>query len=271
MIAVAPAHISELKNYTSWFEKLNVPYTLLNSGDTMENFSMLILCGGADLGKIGNERRDTNEINWFREAYGKIHVLGICRGMQLANKYLGGTLFEDISNDPIRHSSNRKEISGENVSLLESSYHDIIFNDGKRIKVNSRHHQGLRDVAEGLKITAICEEDKMIEMVEGEKSLFVQWHPEREEIWGTEAEKIVSDWIKARVDISEQIDPMKRSFDKIVHYLRSKDFTVVSREIIMNKIDIGSTNVTIDNLVKNFPLKNVTDKKGRPAIKLITK
>ncbi len=195
MIALAPSHKNQLGNYTSWLEKNNFTYKILENKDTLEGCSMLILCGGPDVGTA--EKRDKRESAWFLDAYGRIPVLGVCRGLQLANILLGGTLHEDLSSDPIKHASNRIEIANEPNSLMESSYHEIIFTNGRRMKVNSRHHQGIKDLAPGLEPVAKCLDDSLWEMVMGKKSLFVQWHPEREEIWNTEAEMIVSDWIKS--------------------------------------------------------------------------
>ena len=82
---------------------------------------------------------------------------------------------------------------------MESSFHDIVFSNGKRIKVNSRHHQGIKDLAPGLEPVARCTEDGLLEMVKGQNCLFVQWHPERPDVWGTEAEQVVFDWLKKYV------------------------------------------------------------------------
>lgn len=271
MIALAPAHTAQLCNYTSWLEKNKFPYKILRPGDSLKGFSMLILCGGPDVGKPNVEIRDMAEKAWFKEAYGTIPVLGICRGLQLANIEAGGTLHEDLSEVPIKHSSN-KTIAGEPSSLLESSWHDVVFEDGKKIRVNSRHHQAIKDLAPTFKPLAKADGDDIYEMVEGINSMFVQWHPEREDVWGTEAEKIVSSWVKSKIDISESedIDVLGNLFEKIVNYLYSKGFNIISRERIMKSIDTTCNNVILDQLVENYPVKNVTDKNGKPAIKLLS-
>lgn len=196
MIALAPSHKSQLNNYTSWLEKIGVPYHILNENDIVSDFSMLILCGGPDIGD--NIKRDQIETKWFNEAYGKIPVLGICRGMQLANVCLGGTLHQDLPINPVKH--NTLILEGVKASLLESSFHYVeLIEMGFGFKVNSRHHQSVNILAEGLKATAYCKEDNIVEMAEGKNSLFVQWHPEREDVWGTGAEIIVSDWVKMNI------------------------------------------------------------------------
>lgn len=271
MVALAPSHTAQLGNYTTWLEKNNFPYKILRPGDSLVGFSVLILCGGPDVGKPGVEMRDLAEKDWLNQAYGKIAVLGICRGLQLTNVFLGGTLHVDLSEQPIKHSANKISISGEPNPLLESSFHDVVFDDGKKIKVNSRHHQAIKDLAPGLQPIAKADGDDVFEMVEGNNALFVQWHPEREDVWGTDAEKIVSDWLRTRVNISEEkIDTLRLLFDKIVNYLYTKGFTTVSRERIIKSIDSSVTNTKLDDLVASYPLKNVIDKNGKPAIRLLS-
>ena len=266
MIAIAPSHKSQLKNYTSWLEKLEVPYRVLQPGDVVyDKCSMLILTGGPDMGKESS--RDNNDIEWFKQSYGRIPVLGICRGLQLANVVLGGILHEDLPDLPVKHTSNKKEISGEPNPLLESSYHEIEY-CGRKIKVNSRHHQGIKILADGLTPIGFCE-DGLIEANTGDNSLFVQWHPERPEVWGTEAEKIVSDWIKEKV--KDRVDFQRRALLELERYYVQKGFSVVSEERIMKSINENYTSDFLHQLVLRFPesVKHVTDKKGKTAIKFL--
>ena len=121
---------------------------------------MLVLCGGPDVGT--SPKRDSLETVWLREAYGKIPVLGICRGLQIANVVLGGTLYQDLSSEKVKHTSNSKEIAGEPKPLLESSWHDIVFEDGRRVRVNSRHHQGIKELAPSLHPVARCADDGLL-------------------------------------------------------------------------------------------------------------
>jgi GMP synthase-like glutamine amidotransferase len=256
MIALAPSHKNQLKNYTSWLEKRNLPYQILKTGDKLENFRMLILCGGPDVGKL--PVRDKNEFGWLKEAYGKIPVLGICRGMQISNIFLGGTLHEDLPDSPISHTADKKMISGEPQPILESRWHTVQLND-KEIKVNSRHHQGVQEIGSGLTPLAVCE-DGLIEMMEGQKSLFVQWHPERPEVWNTDAEKVVYEWIEKNYKKYDTVE-------LILEYMRIKGFTVISEERV-KKLD---SSCKIEELVRknSRTFKKVLDKKGRSAIKYL--
>ena len=263
MIAIAPSHKNQLTNYTSWLTKRNLPFVVLKDGDSLASCSMLLLCGGPDVGSV--PERDEREIRWFNESYGKIPVLGICRGLQISNVILGGSLHEDLSSERVMHTSSVNEISGEPAKTLESSWHDVVIN-GKKIRVNSRHHQGISVLAPGLKPIALCEEDDLVEMAEGDKALFVQWHPEREEVWGTEAEQVVYDWIMAHHHNKDTV------INKIRSYADTKGFTVISYDRIRKSIDSTLDDSSIDLLIESnrHLAKRVKDKHGRKAIKVLS-
>lgn len=111
-------------------------------------------------------------------------VLGICRGMQVINVLYGGTLYQDI---PTQYS---KEAVHTRIFSEEENFHTVNVVDGSHlaqlmgitgdITVNTSHHQAVRDVAKGFKVTAIAP-DGIIEAMENEDAsiLCVQWHPER--------------------------------------------------------------------------------------------
>lgn len=263
MIAIAPAHKNQLINYTTWLRKRNLPFMVLKEGDSVASCEMLLLCGGPDVGTVPD--RDSREISWFTECYGRIPILGICRGLQISNVILGGNLHEDLASDRVTHTSSVNEIAGEPNKSLESSWHEVILYDGRKIRVNSRHHQGIKEIAPGLKPLAHCEEDGLLEMVEGNMSLFVQWHPEREEVWGTEAEEIVYEWIKSQLSPIDLID-------RIRAYTDTKGFTVISYDRIRKSIDSSLDDRSIDLLVESNShlIKKVKDKKGRMAIKVLS-
>ena len=186
MIGVAPGALSELPTYTEWLEKRSFQYRVLKPEDTLEDCKVLLLCGGADIGK--NIKRDEREIVWFNAAYQNIPILGICRGMQLANIILGGTLIQDIENQNHRAMLPSKKSKFHRVNLLTS----------ETIIVNSRHHQALDRVAEGLNVIGYST-DGIPEIAVGNKSMFIQWHPEREEVFNTDAELICYKWLKSNI------------------------------------------------------------------------
>lgn len=187
MIAVAPAAPKETPIYTQWLEKRGFEYKVLESGETLEGYDALVLCGGADIGK--RPERDNNELAWFKQAYEKMPILGICRGMQLVNVALGGTLVKDLSIN--------EEYGIDHRANEDSTFHDVYLVTEETITVNSRHHQSIEKLGAGLQVAGTSP-DGVIEVALGTNMLLVQWHPEREEIFDTEAEQICSEWLKTR-------------------------------------------------------------------------
>ena len=155
----------------------------------------LFLSGGADLDpalygeEILNEtvkivpERDAFELELFRAFYalGK-PIFGICRGCQIINVALGGTLYQDlveqmgvVHSDPqLRH-----EVRTEEGAVLREFFGETFF-------INSTHHQSVKTVAPGLRVTAHSQEG-VVEAFEHESlPIFAtQFHPERltGELW----------------------------------------------------------------------------------------
>ncbi|PYO61413.1 MAG: peptidase C26 [Gemmatimonadetes bacterium] len=113
----------------------------------------------------------------------QLPILAICRGIQILNVALGGTLYQDLPSErpgPIDHAdeSGRHSLRVEPDSLLHRTLRT------RQASVNSRHHQAIRELAPPLRATAWAE-DGVIEGVEwangrGSWMLAVQWHPEDE-------------------------------------------------------------------------------------------
>ena len=106
-------------------------------------------------------------------------VLGICRGLQLLNVFLGGTLWQHLPEDVGEH---HESGTVHPVALAPDSVVGTLF--GSRILVNSYHHQGVRTLGEDLRATAhavVGQEQTIVEAFEhtNGKILAVQWHPER--------------------------------------------------------------------------------------------
>lgn len=129
--------------------------------------------------------RDEFEIKLFKKAAAKnMPILGICRGEQVINVASGGSLYQDIyaqRNGTNGHSP--KFSSGgyahHKVKIAKDS---MVYNILKteETNVNSFHHQAVKDVAEGYKVTAVSE-DGIIEAIESVEHSFIvgiQWHPE---------------------------------------------------------------------------------------------
>jgi putative glutamine amidotransferase len=111
-------------------------------------------------------------------------IFCICRGHQVLNTYLKGTLYQDLSLYPavplVHADSNQTgKVFHKTRLIKESLLYDIIGQDS--ITVNSSHHQFVRDLGKGLKATAAAP-DGIIEGLELADYPFlvsVQWHPER--------------------------------------------------------------------------------------------
>lgn len=110
-------------------------------------------------------------------------VIGICRGNQLINVALGGSLIQDIGylKNNINHMDSKN---------YEKTTHDIVLNDNtklidilgvKQLSINSIHHQVVKQVAPSMKISALCNDGfiEAIESVDDDKFIVgIQWHPE---------------------------------------------------------------------------------------------
>lgn len=158
----------------------------------------LVLTGGGDIAPeyYGSERaelindidadRDRVELFLAREAMAQHKpVLAICRGHQMLNVALGGTLYEDvmaIMPQAIKHDyfgELPRNYQAHEVTIRpESKLAGIIGRSA--VTVNSLHHQGIRELAPGLVVSALAP-DGLIEGVEAPEHPFaigVQWHPE---------------------------------------------------------------------------------------------
>lgn len=114
-------------------------------------------------------------------------ILGICRGMQLLNVYFGGTLYQDLPSQLGRVASHYQEAPwGEHshdVRCSEDSLLHAILGECRPMKINSYHHQAVKDLAPSMRCTALAT-DGLIEGIEATDRdwvVGVQWHPERHE------------------------------------------------------------------------------------------
>lgn len=172
-----------------------------NNLDDVQNCDGLLFTGGEDVHprfyskpeylpmcdqKAIDEKRDEFEMNVMQ--YGleeQLPLLGICRGLQIANVFYGGTLIPDI---PSSGKSNHSKIEEGN-----DRYHPVLVDPNSLLKkivgiergeVNSAHHQSADIIGNGLVVNAISE-DGVIEGLERKEPagkpflLLVQWHPER--------------------------------------------------------------------------------------------
>jgi putative glutamine amidotransferase len=114
-------------------------------------------------------------------------ILGICRGVQMINVRFGGSLYQDIKEDAEPQFEHRQTEVGK--TRQEPSHAVSVTDADSRLgsiiqgtcRVNSLHHQAVKRVGRGLKVTARSE-DGFVEAVESEEEypflMAVQWHPE---------------------------------------------------------------------------------------------
>jgi putative glutamine amidotransferase len=183
----------------------------------------LVLTGGEDVDPryfgeprhpatgAANDLRDRGELALTREAAARrMPILAICRGVQVLNVALGGTLVQDI---PTQVQSG---INHDAESTRSTRVHEVTINQGSqlaeivgadRISTNSFHHQSVDRLADGL-TTVARSPDGVVEAVEcsarGWWAVGVQWHPE--ELTGTPEDwdrKLFAAFAKAVKDSSD--------------------------------------------------------------------
>ena len=116
-------------------------------------------------------------------------VLGVCRGMQLVNVAAGGTLYQDLAQQmpgaikhdyfPFNGRTFSRDFLAHEVRVATGSRLAALVGDGQ-LRVNSMHHQGVRELGARLVATAVAP-DGLVEAIEGEGEgylMAVQWHPE---------------------------------------------------------------------------------------------
>lgn len=200
---------------TSGHEIIKLSYT---GPDRLHECDGLVLSGGIDVhpryygssildfpnADKFDERRDEFEIEAFHRALGNgLPVLGICRGLQLINCALGGTLLQDLGTRNDIHRGNpdkRHEVHVGDETLLAE------ITGVKEGDVNSAHHQAIQLLGRDLQINCYSV-DGMIEGIEGTGRagflLAVQWHPERMFRFGLQDSPFsrrIRDWFVSEVE-----------------------------------------------------------------------
>lgn len=111
-------------------------------------------------------------------------IFGICRGIQIMNVAMGGTLYQDLESQypelKIQHpQATLGQFATHHVELTAGSKLAKLYGQST-IKVNSRHHQAVKAVGKGLKVTAVAPDGVIEGMESTDTDLFlgVQWHPE---------------------------------------------------------------------------------------------
>jgi putative glutamine amidotransferase len=123
-------------------------------------------------------------------------IFAICFGIQFLNVWRGGTLLQDLSILPVNHSAGGKVAIAHTAAVAPESLLGAVLTKDEapeqdnflRLPINSSHHQAIGIPGDGLRVSARCPQDAVIEAVEGGQAiegatahfvLGVQWHPER--------------------------------------------------------------------------------------------
>jgi putative glutamine amidotransferase len=192
------------EQYIHWIKTVNEAIEIRKLSHVLNNLSIadtldgLLLTGGGDihpqyyekenqLAKVKgiNERRDEFEFKLIERALdAEIPILGVCRGMQVMNVYLGGSLVMDLVSEGFNdHTSPKDKTAIHRLSVVPHSLLHALIGTTES-EVNSFHHQSVARLGKGL-LTSAVSPDGVVEA--GEWALkdnmpflmLVQWHPER--------------------------------------------------------------------------------------------
>lgn len=215
------------ENYMKWIRRVDssvefvkLSYHLKNE-DRVKDIDGLILTGGGDVhpGLYGrddqienveevNEQRDAFEFKVIEGALDReLPVLGICRGLQIMNVYLGGSLIIDLPTAGYRNHVEREGIDHRHaLEIAHGTLLEAISGSGAR-RVNSIHHQAVDEPGRGLMVAARSD-DGVIESLEWVMKdrmpflLLVQWHPERMEDFDNPCSGFLAEHFLREVQVS---------------------------------------------------------------------
>ncbi|HYZ29050.1 MAG TPA: gamma-glutamyl-gamma-aminobutyrate hydrolase family protein [Thermoleophilaceae bacterium] len=161
----------------------------------LDRLDALLLSGGSDLNPVSYgaepdpetrpalEERDLFEIALARAAVARdMPVLGVCRGMQILNVALGGTLDQHVANLAVHR--NTPGVFHEHEVALEPDSLAARAAGGERLRVKSHHHQGVANLGDGLLVSGRAVEDDLVEAIEAPDRTFalgLLWHPEEDD------------------------------------------------------------------------------------------
>lgn len=245
--------------------------------DTLDG---LVLSGGADIDPdyLGEEpldcisvnpRRDAQELMLVRLAVERqIPVLGICRGIQMLTAALGGKLYQDIKTQHgvscIEHSQTiARGLPSHDVKIEKDSLlHSLMGTE--TLAVNSFHHQAVKEVPQGFRVTAMSA-DGIIEGMESSTFrpiLGVQWHPECFILEGDRIMMPIFNWLTEQAILFKRVKELHSKtiildshcdspmfFDKGAHFYQRNPGVEVEYEYVGEPSPDGSATFRYNPLV----------------------
>ena len=194
-------------NYLQIMSRVGLTAVLITPAHTKEQVaalvrscSGLVLSGGEDIdpSRYGEEALpELGEVSLPRDAMEwraldvareqEMPIFGICRGMQVLNVYFGGSLYQDLPSQRGEQVSHAQDApwghhQHEVQCVPDSRIHEVL-GECQPLRINSFHHQAVKDLAPHMRCTAQAE-DGLIEAIEHDRYPWlvgVQWHPERHE------------------------------------------------------------------------------------------
>jgi putative glutamine amidotransferase len=192
--------------YTEWLKRANqgIEFTVLShvrqNVEAVDLVDGLLLTGGGDVdpryfgvkdslgrSKDVNSSRDEFEFEALEHALDRnIPILGVCRGMQVVNVYLGGTLVLDLPSAGYDDHAREKKYEFDHQLQIDGQSLLRTVTGRDVVSVNSSHHQAVDHLGNGLMASAVST-DGVIEAAEWIMKdrmpflMLVQWHPERME------------------------------------------------------------------------------------------
>ena len=194
--------------------------------ESLASLDGLLLTGGTDVNPVHygqgrlrysespDDERDALELRLVREALAAdLPVLGICRGLQLLNVALDGTLIQHLPSTNVHRVKAKNAETGRHpaahrVRVEPNTRLAEIIGAGEH-EVNSRHHQAVDRLGRGLIVSAAAD-DGVIEAIEKPGATFVvavQWHPEDRVCVNEADRKLFTAFAEAMAIYSANIPP----------------------------------------------------------------
>jgi putative glutamine amidotransferase len=194
-VAVTFGNAARLDPYLTALEAVGIEAA--RNPESLDALDGLLLTGGSDINpaRYGesnsgseevNDARDALEMQLLREALAAdLPVFAICRGLQMFNVVCGGTLIQRLPSTevhrqrPPKDAEAGKHPAAHEIGVSPESRLARIIGSGRH-GVNSRHHQAVDRLGEGLSVSATADEGfiEAVEYPDARFAIAVQWHPE---------------------------------------------------------------------------------------------